>query len=109
MSEKAFSASDFLEIKMNKKLKEDSSAVEGLFCVYQFEIGDQTWNLDLNQKDKEIKRGAHDAPDCTIKMSEENFEKLLKKKLNVGLALITGKIKISGDKTLAMKLGEIFS
>jgi len=110
MKDKAFSASDFLEIKMNQKLKSDPSLLSDFYCVYQFEIDGDVWNLDLtDSKVKQIKRGAHDAPDCSVKMTEENFEKLLKRKLNVPLALLTGKLKISGDKALALKLGELFS
>lgn len=111
MTEKpAFSAQHFLEVKMNKKLKEEPSVMSEFFCVYQFEISDGVWHLDLTTAGpKEIKRGAHKEPDCTIRMTEENFEKMLKGKLNVPMALITGKIKIVGEKALALKLGELFS
>ena len=110
MSDKRFSTASFLEEKMNKKLKENPSSVAYFFCVFQFEIGDGIWNLDLTSSaEKMIKRGAHPEPDCTIQMADENFEKLLKGKLNVPLALITGKVKIKGEKSLALKLGELFS
>ena len=111
MSEKKpFSAADFLEVKMNEKLKSEPSTMSEFFCVYQFEIDQGVWNLDLTVAGpKEIKKGRHAEPDCTIKMSEENFEKLLKRKLNVPMALISGKIKIGGEKALALKLGELFS
>ena len=107
---KPFSASEFLEVKMNKKLREEPDTMSEFYCVYQFEIGDGTWNLDLTTDgQKQIKKGKHPEPDCSIKMTEENFEKLLKRKLNVPMALISGKIKISGEKELALKLGELFS
>ncbi|HVJ64713.1 MAG TPA: SCP2 sterol-binding domain-containing protein [Bdellovibrionota bacterium] len=43
---------------------------------------------------------------CHIQMSDENFEKLLSGKLNVPMALMTRKIKVNGDKGLALKVGE---
>jgi putative sterol carrier protein len=109
MSQSAFSAKDFFEKKMNQKLKAHPESVEDLYCVYEFEIGDQIWNLDLTQSKKEIKAGAAEESDCRLSISESDFEKLLKKELNVGLALVTGKIKIKGEKALAMKLGKILS
>lgn len=43
---------------------------------------------------------------CHIQMSDENFEKLISGNLNVPMALMTRKIKVSGDKGLALKVGE---
>ena len=77
--------------------------------LIQFDIGDRIWNLDLFQTNPQIVLGEHSDPDCTIKMSEENFEKMIRKQLNIPLAIITGKIKLQGDRTLALKLGELFS
>ncbi len=108
MSEKSFSTAEFLEVKMNSRLKENSAILEDFFCVFQFEIGSGIWNLDFTGQEKQIKSGAHSEPDCVIRMSDENFEKLLKKQLNIPMALISGKIKIQGDKSLALKLGDLF-
>ncbi|MDB5036649.1 MAG: hypothetical protein JWQ35_177 [Bacteriovoracaceae bacterium] len=92
-----FSAQYFLEVKMNKKIKENFSSLEGLDCSYQFEIDDDVWNLDLTKKNPQIKSGPLDEPDCAIKLSSENFEKLVRGKLNVPLDLVTGKLIIKGD------------
>ncbi|MBN8554491.1 MAG: SCP2 sterol-binding domain-containing protein [Deltaproteobacteria bacterium] len=94
---------------MNRNLKENPESMQGFDCVYQFEIDGKVWNLDLYQSEPQIKSGAHSDPDCTLKISAENFEKLLRRDLNIPMALVTGKIKISGDKTLALKLGGLFS
>jgi putative sterol carrier protein len=42
--------------------------------------------------------------DCTIATSEEVFTQLLNGDLNPMMAVMTGKVKISGDMTVAMKL-----
>lgn len=42
--------------------------------------------------------------DCTIATSEEVFTQLLQGELNPMMAVMTGKVKISGDMTVAMKL-----
>lgn len=43
-----------------------------------------------------------------IKMSAENFDKILTGDLNVMMAFMTGKLKIEGDKGAAMKLTKLF-
>jgi putative sterol carrier protein len=45
---------------------------------------------------------------CVVKMSLENFDKLLAGDLNPMMAFMTGKMKIDGDKGIAMKLAGLF-
>jgi len=42
--------------------------------------------------------------DCTIKISKENFGKLLNGDLNPMMAFMGGKVKVDGDLGVAMKL-----
>ncbi|SIS51738.1 SCP-2 sterol transfer family protein [Roseivivax lentus] len=52
-------------------------------------------------------RVADDPADCTIRISDANLEKLLKGKLNPMTAFAMGKIKVSGDVSVAMKLSKL--
>ncbi len=45
--------------------------------------------------------------DCTLQLSEENLSKLLAGKLNAMTAVMMGKIKITGNATVAMKLANL--
>ena len=45
--------------------------------------------------------------DCTIRISRENLGKLLTGKLNPMTGVMMGKLKISGDMGVAMKLGQL--
>ncbi|MBL4800670.1 MAG: SCP2 sterol-binding domain-containing protein [Emcibacter sp.] len=47
--------------------------------------------------------------DVTLIISEENFEGLIDGSLNPQMAFMMGKLKIDGDMSLALKLGELFS
>lgn len=49
------------------------------------------------------------AAECTVKVSFEDFEKLMERKLDPMTAFMTGKIKIEGDMAVAMKLGKLFA
>jgi putative sterol carrier protein len=46
--------------------------------------------------------------DCTVKVSLEDFGKLMERKLDPTTAFMMGKIKIEGDMGVAMKLGKVF-
>ena len=45
--------------------------------------------------------------DCTIGISTANLEKLIAGKLNPVTAFATGKLKVSGDMSVALKLGKL--
>lgn len=45
--------------------------------------------------------------DCTIRITQDNLVKLLTGKLNPMSGVMTGKLKISGNMGVAMKLGEL--
>ncbi len=45
--------------------------------------------------------------DCTIRISRENLSKLLTGKLNPMTGVAMGKLKISGNMGVAMKLGQL--
>ena len=45
---------------------------------------------------------------CTIKLSIDNFEKMMEGNLNPMMAFMGGKMKIDGDKGVAMKLASLF-
>ena len=45
--------------------------------------------------------------DCTLRLSPENLSKLLTGKLNAMSAVMMGKIKISGNPAVAMKLADL--
>lgn len=46
--------------------------------------------------------------DITVTASAENFEKILTKKMNPQMAMMSGKIKLSGDMMAAVPLMKIF-
>lgn len=47
--------------------------------------------------------------DCTIRMTLDNLVKLLTGKLNPMTGVMTGKLKVSGDMGVAMKLGKLLA
>ena len=49
-----------------------------------------------------------DAPaDCTIVISLENFQKMMRRELDPTMAFMTGKLKVKGDMSVALRLGPL--
>lgn len=45
--------------------------------------------------------------DCTISMSREDFESLIAGELNPTMAFMSGKLKVTGDMSIAMQLSQV--
>jgi putative sterol carrier protein len=102
-------AEEFFQVRMNQKLKDHPESMNGFDCIYQFEVSGDAWSLDLKEGNRVITKGSHPSPDCTIALDQDSFEKLIERRLNPAVGIIMGKIKISGDKSLALKLGRLFA
>ena len=76
---------------------------EPIGATMKFVMGNNIFFIDGTGAKNEFSQEDKEA-DCTITMAESAFEKLLKGKLNPMMAVMTGKIKISGDMSVAMKL-----
>merc|ERR1719378_160772 len=110
-------ASDAAFLEIEEKLSSEKAAlmkkVNGVFC---FELSEGpggvtgVWYIDA-KKTGQIYRGKQDGmkADCTIKMKDSDCIKLLTGKLNPQAAFLQGKVKISGNMGLAMKLQQLQS
>lgn len=86
--------------------------ITGMNCVYQFNIEGENggkWAVKVADGDATVTEGASESPSITLTMTDENFVNLVTGKLNGQTAFLTGKLKIQGDMTLAMKLASVFS
>jgi putative sterol carrier protein len=86
----------------------DESKTAGMTATYLFEVdGAGTWSVDVNDGKLTVTEGGNEA-DCTISVSEDNFEQLISGDLNPTTAYMTGKLKVKGDMSAAMKLQKLF-
>ena len=72
-----------------------------------FKFEDGVVHLDDTVSPNVIVNEEREAP-FAIKMTAEDFGKILSGDLNVMMAFMTGKLKIEGDKGAAMKLTSLF-
>jgi putative sterol carrier protein len=86
----------------------DEAKTAGMTATYLFEVdGAGTWTVDVNDGKLTVTEGGNEA-DTTISVSEDNFEQMVGGSLNPTTAYMTGKLKVKGDMSAAMKLQKLF-
>lgn len=98
----------FGQIEAN--IKADPSLVDKIKGVYQFNIADEKWTVDLKTAPGSVKEGPAEKADVTLTLpSRDDFFAMATGKLNGQQAFMQGKLKIAGNMSYAMKLGVLFA
>jgi len=88
---------------MRQKMGDDS----GLNAILKFDCGeDGVIVLDGRSSPNRVVNDNIDA-DCTIKISRTNLVALMTGKMDPTMGFMTGKFKVSGDMTVALKLQKV--
>lgn len=90
--------------KVSKMAANNSGKVN---AVINFKFDEGVIHLDDTVKPVVVSNEDKNA-DCTIKITLDNFDKMMHGNLNPMMAFMSGKMKIEGDKGVAMKLASLF-
>ena len=90
---------------LEAKLGEKSAMLAGMNCVYQFKVGEASYNVTMQDGKAAVAQGDAASPNCTVTVAENDFLDMVTGKLNGQMAFLTGKLKVAGDMGLALKLG----
>ena len=96
--------------QMPSKLNE--SAAAGMNNVIQYDLagdGSATYHCKIEDGTCEVVEGTHEAPDMTVNMEAADFVALIDGSLDGMAAFMSGKLRVSGDMGLAMKLQTLFN
>lgn len=92
-------------------LNNHADRVSHIDAIYEFQItgnGGGTWALDLKSTPATINEQSAENPDCTIIMNDEDFLKMINGELKPQMAFLSGKLKVTGNMGLALKLTALF-
>ncbi|MCC6143314.1 MAG: SCP2 sterol-binding domain-containing protein [Candidatus Hydrogenedentes bacterium] len=102
---------DVAEIFQQMPERVNKDKIQGMNSTFQFNItgdGGGQWYAVIADGNCAVNEGTADSPNITITATAENWADIVSGKLNGQTAFLTGKLKIQGDMTLAMKLQTIF-
>ena len=84
--------------RIAENVKADPSLVDKIKGVFQFNIGEEKWSVDLKTAPGSVKEGPADKPDVTLTLANpEDFVAMSTGKLNGQQAFMQGKLKIGGS------------
>jgi len=87
-----------------------NSAASGVTAVYQFSLtgdGGGDWHCVINDGALEVVSGSHQSPNATITAAADNYVKIANGDMNGLRAVMTGKMKVSGNIVLARKMQQM--
>lgn len=92
-------------LRMVDKYNQNPSGFAGANIVYQFDLdGEGPYQVEIADGVAKFYDKVEKKPNCTLQLTGENLMKLVRGELNPTMAFMTGKLKIKGDLSLAMKL-----
>ena len=89
----------------------DPEAAAGLDAVIQFDLsgdGGGVWHCAIKDGACTVAGGAHDAPTMTLSMEAADYVGLISGELDGTVAFMSGKLRIDGDMSLAMRMQSLF-
>ena len=108
MGEKINSAKEWFDTIGNRFQKD---AAKGVKAIFQFELSGAnggTYAVAVDDANVVVSEGAHTTPSVTLKMSADDYVKMANGDLKGQMAFMTGKMKVSGNMMLAMKMQSLF-
>jgi putative sterol carrier protein len=79
--------------------------------VYQFDLsgdGGGKWYAAIKNDACAVTEGAHASPNITISMAAQDYLDMINGKANGQMLFMSGKLRIAGDLSLALRLQSIF-
>jgi putative sterol carrier protein len=93
--------------QLTAQVKEKVGANSGLDATVRFDFGDDgVIFVDGKSVPNSVSNEAKDA-ECTIKISMENFGRMVRGELDPTMAFMMGQLKVSGNMGVAMKLSKV--
>lgn len=104
---------DLFDNKIPAALDKNKDAAKEIGAKYQFNItgdGGGEWFIDLTPSGPAAQAGNPGGADCTLTISADDFQKLHENPDANGMTLFFGgKLKVTGNQMLAMKLKKLFA
>jgi putative sterol carrier protein len=105
-------AVELFDVLVPQGLKQFPEKAREVNAIYAFKIsgeGGGDWTCDLTKDPPTCERGDNGTAQCTVEVAHDDFKQMLADP-NAGMQLyFQGKLRVSGDPMLAMKLQQFFA
>lgn len=106
------SATELFDELMPQAIAKSPDKAKEVGAIYVFKIagdGGGEWTVDLKSDAPSIQKGVQPGANCTIEVAHTDFIAMLNNPA-LGMQLfMQGKLKVTGDPMLAMKLQKLFA
>ena len=104
-------AKELFDVLVPEAIKRNPDKAKEVNAIYCFKItgdGGGTWTLNLTSDPPTCVQGDTGSAQCTVEVAHDDFKSMFTDP-QVGMQLyFQGKLKVSGDPMLAMKLQQVF-
>jgi acyl-CoA dehydrogenase len=90
-----------------KSIQEKAAKAKPLGNTLKFHFGDSNITIDGTGETNDVHEDHGEETDCTVDIALEDLMAMLEGNLNPMTAFMSGKIKVKGDMSVAMKLPTI--
>lgn len=91
---------------LNERFNPDGA--KGVDMIFQWNLSNRFWHAIIKDQQVEVVEGESPSATCTLEMDADNFVKMINGDLNQNLAILTRKLKVSGNKIAAGRVRTIF-
>lgn len=105
-------AREIVEQKLKKRITEKTELTKGIGMPVALELtgsGGGTWVLDCSQQPATLSESSKGNVTTTITMDAKVFEDMASGSLNPQMAFLSGKVKVTGNLGVAIKLGQLLT
>jgi putative sterol carrier protein len=93
--------------RVTDRMNADPEPIRTFRNVYQFNLSESgAYQVKFQDGGVRVAEGSPETADCTLILSDANFQKLLQADLNTTMAFMLGTLKVEGKIGLALKLQE---
>lgn len=106
------SASDLFDNMLPAAIGKSPDKAKEVGAVYAFNVtgdGGGQWTVDLKSAEPGIKKGIQPGAECSIEVASADFMAMLGNPAMGMQLFMQGKLKVTGNPMLAMKLQKLFS
>ena len=112
MSFQGVPARERQNVQMPQALAKSPDKAKEVGAVYVFKItgdGGGEWTVDLKSDSPGITKGVQPGANCTIEVANSDFVDMLQNPAKGMQLFMQGKLRVTGDPMLAMKLQQLFA